>query len=197
VGRLAPAKGQLLLLQACAELAREGRPFELTVVGDGPDRAYLEAAVRAQQLTHCVRFTGALNQPEVRTEMARADVFVLPSLAEGIPVVLMEAMASGLPCVTTPVNGIPELIEHGRSGLLATPGCVAALATQLRRVMADEGLRLSLAQGGLAQIARAFNLGPNVAKLAAILRSLPGVHGATTAENAETAKAFTTAGALS
>jgi len=160
-------------------------------VGDGPDRARLEAAVRAGQLSHRVRFTGALNQPEVRAELTRADAFVLPSLAEGIPVVLMEAMASGLPCVTTPVNGIPELIEHGRSGLLATPGCVVSLKAQLRRVMADEGLRLSVAQAGRAQVERAFRLDMNVAKLAAILRSLPGV----TAHRA--VGAFAVVGALS
>ena len=181
VGRLAPAKGQLLLVQACAELAHEGQLFELTVVGDGPDRAALEAAVQAHRLTHCIRFTGALNQPEVRAELDRADAFVLPSLAEGIPVVLMEAMASGVPCVTTPVNGIPELIEHDRTGLLATPGCVQALKAQLRRVVADEALRLTLAVAARAQVELAFNLGPNVEKLAAIFHTLPAVRGVHTA----------------
>jgi colanic acid/amylovoran biosynthesis glycosyltransferase len=175
VGRLAPAKGQLLLVHACAELRREGLVFELTLVGDGPDRQRLEEATQRHQLTGCVRFTGALNQAEVRAALARADAFVLPSLAEGIPVVLMEAMASGVPCVTCPVNGIPELIEHNRSGLLATPGDVQALTDQLRRIIADAPLRAALATAGRAQVFKAFHLARNVSTLAGILRQLPAV----------------------
>jgi glycosyltransferase involved in cell wall biosynthesis len=175
VGRLTPAKGQLLLVRACVELARDGVDFELSLVGDGPDRTRLEEALRRHKLSHCIRLTGALNQREVQAELARADVFVLPSLAEGIPVVLMEAMASGVPCVTTPVNGIPELIEHGQSGLLATPGCVQSLAAQLERVIADAPLRQRLATAGRAQVERSFNLGPNVERLASIFLSLPSV----------------------
>jgi glycosyltransferase involved in cell wall biosynthesis len=175
VGRLAPAKGQLLLVQACAALHREGLPFELVIVGDGPDRARLEDAVRRQRLGSCVRFTGALNQAEVRAELARADAFVLPSLAEGIPVVLMEAMASGVPCVTSPVNGIPELIQHDHSGLLATPGDAQALAVQLQRVITDATLRRRLATAGRTQVERVFHHGRNVAHLASIFQALPTV----------------------
>jgi glycosyltransferase involved in cell wall biosynthesis len=175
VGRLAPAKGQLLLVHACAELRRQGMVFELTLVGDGPDRARLEEAVRRHGLQPFVHFTGALNQAEVKRELARADVFVLPSLAEGIPVVLMEAMASGLPCVTCPVNGIPELVEHGQSGLLATPGCSESLAVQLARLIDDPSLRYRLAVAGRAKVQQAFDGGRNVARLAAILRALPQV----------------------
>jgi len=175
VGRLAPAKGQLLLVQACAQLKGWGLAFELALVGEGPDRARLEAAVQQHRLADCVRFTGALNQAEVRTELARADAFVLPSLAEGIPVVLMEAMACGVPCVTSPVNGIPELIEHDHSGLLATPGDAQALAVQLRRVIADTSLRRQLALAGRAKVERSFDLTNNVSRLAAIFLSLPAV----------------------
>ena len=175
VGRLAPAKGQLLLLQACALLKSEGKAFTLRLVGDGPDRSRLEQAVRHHQLADCVQFTGALNQAEVRAELAGADAFVLPSLAEGIPVVLMEAMASGVPCVTSPVNGIPELIEHGQTGLLATPGDAQALADQLRQLMSDAALRQRLAHAGRAKVERAFHLADNVARLADIFRSLPAV----------------------
>jgi len=175
VGRLTPAKGQLLLLQACAALHRQGVPFALSFVGDGPDRARLEAAVRADGLQGSVRFAGSLNQPEVRAELSRADLFVLPSLAEGIPVVLMEAMASGVPCITSPVNGIPELIQHDRNGLLATPGDADALALQLKRAIEDAGLRQRLAVAGLSQVKDSFNLGRNVARLAGIFRLLPAV----------------------
>lgn len=157
VGRLTPAKGQLLLLQACARLRDEGLAFELTLVGDGPDRARLEAERDALGLHDRVRLTGALNQAQVRDELARADVFVLPSLAEGIPVVLMEAMASGVPVLSCPVNGIPELIEDGCNGLLARPGDVAALALGLRRLIEDAALRERLASifGALPAVAAA------------------------------------------
>jgi glycosyltransferase involved in cell wall biosynthesis len=175
VGRLTPPKGQWLLVQACAALQRTGVAFELTVVGDGPDRAALTAAVAHHGLQGQVRFTGALNQTQVRAELAHADVFVLPSLAEGIPVVLMEAMASGVPCVTSPVNGIPELIEHDRNGLLATPGDVDALMLQLRRVIEDGALRQRLAAAGRSQVERGFHLARNVTLLADILRGLPAV----------------------
>lgn len=175
VGRLTSAKGQWLLVQACAALQREGFDFQLTVVGDGPDRTRLTAGVNSEGLQHRVRFTGALNQTEVLAELACADVFVLPSLAEGIPVVLMEAMASGVPCVTTPVNGIPELIEHERNGLLATPGDAEALTRQLRRVIGDAALRQRLATAGRAEVEQRFHLANNVAALADILRRLPGV----------------------
>jgi colanic acid/amylovoran biosynthesis glycosyltransferase len=175
VGRLTPAKGQLLLVQACAALKREGWVFELTVVGDGPDRARLEAAVNSHGLQRQVRLAGALNQHEVQVELSRADVFVLPSLAEGIPVVLMEAMASGVPCISCPVNGIPELIDHGHSGLLATPGDVVDLTHQLRRFLSEPGLRQHLARQGRATVEQHFHLDRNVARLADILRGFPAV----------------------
>jgi colanic acid/amylovoran biosynthesis glycosyltransferase len=175
VGRLTPAKGQLLLIQACAELRRLDLDFHLTLVGDGPDLARLQEAVRRYGLQEQVRFTGPLNQFQVREELGHADAFVLPSLAEGIPVVLMEAMASGLPCVSSPVMGIPELLVHERSGLLAAPGDVMALTAQLQRLIEDAGLRGRLAAEGRLQVERGFQLRKNVAALSEILGSLPTV----------------------
>lgn len=175
VGRLTPAKGQLLLVQACAQLHAQGVPFELTLVGDGPDRPRLEAAARAAGLDGQLHFTGSLNQHQVREQLARADAFVLPSLAEGIPVVLMEAMASGVPCISCPVNGIPELIEHDHTSLLATPGDVDALALQLRRMIEQPELRARLAEAGRAKIERDFDLNHNVRALARIFLGLPSI----------------------
>jgi glycosyltransferase involved in cell wall biosynthesis len=175
VGRLAPAKGQLLLLQACAQLRADGLDFELTLVGDGPDRARLEAERDRAGLRDCVRLVGALNQAQVRAALAQADVFVLPSLAEGIPVVLMEAMASGLPVVSCPVNGIPELIEDGCNGLFASPGDVASLALALRRLIEDAPLRTRLALSGRATVEDGFHLGRSVARLAGLLTEMPTV----------------------
>lgn len=175
VGRLTPAKGQVLLLQACAELRHLDIAFALTLVGDGPDLARLKDGVRRFGLQESVHFTGPLNQLQVREELARADIFVLPSLAEGIPVVLMEAMACGLPCLSCPVNGIPELIEHGRSGLLAAPGDATALTEQLLRLIEDSGLRQSLGVAGRMQVEQRFQQRKNIAALAVIFASLPAV----------------------
>lgn len=168
VGRLTPAKGQVLLVQACAQLRDRGLPFHLTVVGDGPDRSRVEAEIARLQLQSQVRLTGALTQEGVRAELARADVFVLPSLAEGIPVVLMEAMASGVPCISTPVNGIPELIEHGHSGLLATPGDVDSLVTQLTLLCTSMETRQRMVQAAHAKVRSQFDLFANVRALAGV-----------------------------
>ncbi len=168
VGRLTPAKGQILLVQACARLRDEGLDFSLTLVGDGPDRERIAQAVQELDLGAQIQLTGALNQAQVRAQFASADIFVLPSLAEGIPVVLMEAMSSGVPCVSTPVNGIPELIQHGHSGLLATPGDVDSLSEQLRRLLLEPALRVALAQTARAKVLSDFDLARNVLQLSRI-----------------------------
>jgi glycosyltransferase involved in cell wall biosynthesis len=178
VGRLAPAKGQLIMVKACAALHQQGVAFELTVVGDGPDRGRLEQAVAQAGLGTQVRFTGALNTAEVHAELQRADAFVLPSLAEGIPVVLMEAMASGVPCVTTPVNGIPELVRHELNGLLATPGDVVSLAEQLGRIVTDHALRERLGVAARAQVCEAFDIQRNVASLSGLFHHMAAPDGA-------------------
>ena len=111
LGRLVAAKGQAVLLDAVRLLARQGRPVLATFAGDGPDRQRLETMAREYGVTDHVTFLGAVNPESVRDLYAATDAFVLPSFAEGIPVVLMEAMAMEVPCVTTVVNGIPELIQ--------------------------------------------------------------------------------------
>lgn len=168
VGRLSSAKAQMLLVQACARLRDETLDFLLTLVGDGPDRGRIEQTVAQLKLGAHVTLTGSLNQEAVRSHFARADIFVLPSLAEGIPVVLMEAMSSGVPCISTPVNGIPELIEHERTGLLAMPGDVESLTTQLRRLILDPALRRTLAEAAHTKVLADFDLNRNVAQLSRI-----------------------------
>ena len=174
VGRLSSAKAQVLLVQACAQLRDEGLEFNLTLVGDGPDRGRIERAIAELALGERIHITGSLNQAAVRAHFAHADIFVLPSLAEGIPVVLMEAMSCGVPCISTPVNGIPELIEHGRTGLLATPGDVDSLTTQLRRLIQEPALRHSLAQAAHTKVLADFDLGRNVAQLSATISAFVG-----------------------
>jgi len=173
VGRLTPAKCQVLLVQACARLRDAGLAFHLTLVGTGPDRARVEKAIADHDLQRHITLTGALNQSQVRDQFDRADIFVLPSLAEGIPVVLMEAMASGAPCVTTPVNGIPELIQHEKTGLLALPGDVDSLAEQLTRLIRDPALRHALATAAHDKVLADFDLESNVVQLGHIFERFP------------------------
>lgn len=173
VGRLTPAKGQVLLVQACAQLRDAGVDFHLKFVGEGPDRARIEAAISAHRLQQHITLTGALTQDGVRSALAKADVFVLPSLAEGIPVVLMEAMSSGVPCISSPVNGIPELIEHQRTGLLATAGDVDNLAQQLLALSCNPGQRQSMALAARQKVEQHFHLANNVLQLSRIFSEFP------------------------
>lgn len=173
VGRLTPAKCQVLLVHACARLRDAGVTFTLTLVGDGPDRSRVEAAVAEHGLHNQIQLTGALTQEGVRQAFARADIFVLPSLAEGIPVVLMEAMCSFVPCVSTPVNGIPELIEDDRTGLLATPGDLDSLVAQLQRLCNSPEDRARLAQAATVKVRQHFDLACNVRQLSQIFCGFP------------------------
>lgn len=169
VGRLAPAKAQHLLLDAMAELRHRGRNgVSLTLVGDGPDRESLHAHCASLGLSDRVRFTGALNQTEVQAEYAQSDALVLASFAEGIPVVLMEAMSRGMPCISTRIAGIPELIEHGVSGLLAAPSDMPGLADLIAQLADDLALRQRLGQAGRDKVLADFNLDRNVAALSAV-----------------------------
>ena len=100
-GRLVGAKGQAVLIMAMARLVRRGYAIELLLIGDGPDRAALETQVTQERLEGCVTFAGGQNHDRVLEALREADLFVLPSFAEGIPVALMEAMAIGVPCIST------------------------------------------------------------------------------------------------
>ncbi|MCB1997275.1 MAG: glycosyltransferase family 4 protein [Burkholderiaceae bacterium] len=173
VGRLTPAKGQVLLLRALARLRDRGVNAHLTLVGDGPDRGRIEAEMAALALGDRVSLTGALRQQEVRDQFDQADIFVLPSLAEGIPVVLMEAMSCGVPCVTTPVNGIPELVVDGVTGLLATPGDVDNLADRLQALIDAPELRRRIALQARDRVRADFDLARNVAALGGIFDTFP------------------------
>lgn len=167
VGRLTPAKGQHLILDALASLRDRGLNARLTLVGDGPDRASLEQHCRRLGLHEQVRFTGALNQDQVRPLYLEHDAFILPSFAEGVPVVLMEAMASGLPCITTRIAGIPELIEHEHSGLLTFASDVSGLCDSIERLAQDPALCSRLAENARDKVCADFNLDTNIHKLAA------------------------------
>jgi len=165
VGRLVAAKGQHVLVAAARQLADAQRDFRITIVGAGPDEDSLRAAVNAAGLAERVTFAGALNQDAVRRLYGEADAFVLPSFAEGIPVVLMEAMASGVPCVTTRITGIPELIRSDDEGLLVAPSDAEALASAIARLIDDPALRARMGAAARKRVDTDFHLERNVARL--------------------------------
>lgn len=168
VGRLCPAKGQHLLLEACSILQKRGYTFEVVLVGDGPERESLEKLRKDLGLENQVHFKGILGQEEVRNEYQQADLFILPSFSEGIPVVLMEAMAMEIPVISTRITGIPELIDHGSDGLLATPGDVDDLVRKIQMLLFDSRLRLHLGKAGRNKIQDKYNQRKNNAELAAL-----------------------------
>jgi colanic acid/amylovoran biosynthesis glycosyltransferase len=167
VGRLVPAKGQLILLQAAAQLEAQGFAIRVRLIGDGPDRKHLQEFARG--LACDVIFEGAKGNEEVRQHLARADIFALASFAEGVPVALMEAMAMQVPCVSTTIAGIPELIRDGLDGLLVPPSSSDALASALVRLIKDPALRRSLGIAGSARVGQNYNLNNNTRELARIL----------------------------
>jgi glycosyltransferase involved in cell wall biosynthesis len=132
VGRLSPQKGHLLLVEATRLLAAQGEDFELVLVGDGPLRPEIEKMIRCYKLQARVRITGWVDDRNVRQEILAARALVQPSFAEGLPVVIMEAMALGRPIISTFVAGIPELVRAGESGWLVAAGDVEALAGAMR-----------------------------------------------------------------
>jgi glycosyltransferase involved in cell wall biosynthesis len=170
VGRLAAVKGQHVLIAAMAALVQEGRHIRLRFAGDGPDRAALSQDVKNRGLADCVSFEGNVNQDKLLDLYRESDALVLSSFAEGLPVVLMEAMAMEIPCVAPWVNGIPEIITHATDGLLAPPGDAEALARAIGRLMDDAELRRTLGQNARLKILEKFDLRRNTEHLADVFR---------------------------
>jgi colanic acid/amylovoran biosynthesis glycosyltransferase len=136
VGRICEQKGQLLLLDAANILAKRGIDFELVLGGDGEMRVEVEAQVRQYGLTDKVRITGWISSDQVRAEILNSKALVLPSFAEGLPVVIMEAMALRRPVISTYIAAIPELVITGENGFLFPAGDVDALADTLEKFLA-------------------------------------------------------------
>jgi colanic acid/amylovoran biosynthesis glycosyltransferase len=131
VGRLCEAKGQLLLVDAVARLKQKGVRVDLVLAGDGPMRPEIEQMVREFGLQDRVRITGWISSDRVREEILAARAMVLPSFAEGLPVVIMEALALRRPVITTYIAGIPELVKHGENGWLIPAGSIDDLTAAI------------------------------------------------------------------
>jgi glycosyltransferase involved in cell wall biosynthesis len=143
VGRLCEQKGQLLLVEAAHRLAAQGTQFELVLVGDGEMRSQIEALIARRSLQARVRITGWISNAKVGAEILAARAMVLPSFAEGLPVVLMEAMALGRPVISTFVAGIPELVQPGENGWLVPAGEIDALVEAMRDCLDQPADRLA------------------------------------------------------
>jgi colanic acid/amylovoran biosynthesis glycosyltransferase len=166
VGRLAPEKGQGLLLEAIAALQAQGRSVHLTLVGDGPDRVWLERRAVELRVASFVEFAGWVEQAQLMSLYANTDLFVLPSLAEGIPMVLMEAMAMQIPCVAPRITGIPELIEHGVDGMLFAVADVEEMSVQIRALLDSPELRMQMGQRARAHVVRDYDMARNTQRFA-------------------------------
>lgn len=170
VGRFSPEKGHLVLLDALAELRDRHVVFTCTLVGDGPLRPELEARARRLDLTRILTFTGSVEPQRVAQFYQQADLVVLASFSEGVPVVLMEAMARGLPVAATRVGGVAELVRDGLSGLLVAPGDPKGLASAMQRILADPEWAEALGQEGAQRVRKEFNTDASARQIAELFQ---------------------------
>lgn len=173
VGRLAAVKGVAVLLRAMVEVKTRFPNVHLTLIGDGDERPALEALARELELEETVVFAGARTQAQVAETLSQSDVFVLPSFAEGVPVVLMEAMASELPVVATRIAGISELVEDGTAGFLVPPGSEAELVAAITRLLENPETCRSFALAGRAKVEAEFDILKEAGKISAEITSSP------------------------
>ncbi len=171
IGRLVPAKGQLLVVDVVAALRGRGIEVCAEIIGEGPARPDLERRIHELGLDGCVTLAGAISQDEVPGRLQAATVFVLPSFAEGVPVVAMEAMALGVPVVASRIAGIPELIEDGVSGLLTTPSRIDEVVDATERLIRDPELRARIVAAGREAVASGFDVSAQARRL---IQLIPG-----------------------
>ena len=175
VASLQDYKGHPYLIEACARLKQDGRDFRCLLVGDGELRELIAQHVHALGLDSEVTLAGAQPRERISELMQQSDLFVLPSVVietgkkEGLPVVLIEALASGLPVVATAISGIPELVRHGQTGLLVPQRNSTALAGAIAQLLDDPELGDRLARAGRKHVAEHYDIRKNVRALAELL----------------------------
>ncbi len=154
VGRLVPRKEVAVLIEALARLRVRGRDVELEIVGDGPEREKLLSLARRTGFAPSITFRGMLDEAGVAGTLRNADLLVVPSSSEGLPAVIMEAMASGLPVVASEIDGIPELVRHGETGFLVPPRDPERLADAITRLLDDPAMARRMGDAGRRLVAR-------------------------------------------
>ncbi len=174
VGRLCEAKGQLLLVEATARLRAKGVEMDLVLAGDGPLRGEIEAAIERQGLGNTVRITGWISSDCVRDEILAARALVLPTFAEGLPVVIMEAMALRRPVLSTYVAGIPELVRNGENGWLIPAGSLDELMAAMEDCLSKSAEEIQrMGDAGHGRVIERHSIDVEAAKLADLFRSSP------------------------
>ena len=166
VGRLSEEKGQALLLESIAALTAEGLRVQLHFVGDGPDRRWLENYASQLGIASSIVFEGWIDEAKLLALYSNTDIFVLSSLAEGIPMVLIEAMALEKPCVAPRIAGIPELIDHGVDGLLFSVADVQDLSRQIRTLLQSSKLREQMGKLAREKVVREYDMTRNCERFA-------------------------------
>jgi glycosyltransferase involved in cell wall biosynthesis len=171
IGRLAEQKGQLILIEALARLAREGVFFKMTIAGDGPMRTELEQRIAALGLKEMVRITGWVSNTEVRALLSDSRAVLLPSFAEGLPIVLMEALALGRPVIATYIAGIPELVTDRVCGWLVPAGDVDGLCQAIKNCLTSPDSHiLAMGEAGRALVAQRHDIARETRDLADLFR---------------------------
>jgi len=171
IGRLSSQKGHFVLLNALALLAKRGIPLKLTLAGDGPLAAELRQQIRELELDGQVEITGWLSNSEIRDRIANARAVVLPSLAEGLPVVLMEALALGRPVITTYIAGIPELVVDGVCGWLVPAGNAVQLSQAIESCINAPDYKIQvMGKAGRARVLNMHDIVGECSKLASLFR---------------------------
>jgi len=180
VGRLIPKKGFSDLIRSCALLAERGKSFRCEIIGEGPLGEALRRQIDDMHLQNNVELTGAKPQTQLRGRLAAANVFVLPSVMDpdggmdNLPTVIMEAMATGLPVVSTNIGGIPEMIIDNETGFLVQPGDAAAIADAIETVINDSSSAARLGHSGYERARTLFSIEKNVRELCALLSAGSG-----------------------
>ena len=175
IGRLIAKKGFADLIRACRLLMERRKSFRCAIIGEGPLEEELHEQIAQLHLQDCVELPGAKPQHEIRECLATGTVFVLPSMIDpdggmdNLPTVIMEAMAAGLPVVSTAIGGIPEMVIQNETGFLVSPGDVVALTDAIERLFDDIGLARRLAERGFQRARELFSIEKNVRELCALL----------------------------
>lgn len=163
--RLSAQKGHAFLIQAIKVLVDRGHDLELRLAGDGPMKQKLLVLANELGLSERVRFLNSITEDQVIRELEASDLFVLPSFVEGLPVSVMEAMAIGVPVISTNIAGTSELVEDGNTGLLVRPSDAQALADAMVKMIEDYGFRLRAAELARKKVDDEFDLGKECARL--------------------------------
>jgi glycosyltransferase involved in cell wall biosynthesis len=175
VGRLIPKKGFSDLIVACAWLAQHGKSFRCEILGEGPVENDLRKQIERLGLQHCVILAGAKPQSQLRRRLVAANVFALPSVIDpeggmdNLPTVIMEAMATGLPVVSTNIGGIPEMVIENKTGFLVQSGDGVAMADAINQIIGDASAAERLGQSGYARARTLFAIDKNVRELCALI----------------------------